>query len=55
MKLDEALDILTQVCSGYRGTGPEHDMLREALKTVDDKCKAPKVPKKSEKVIKADS
>ena len=57
MKLDEALNLLAQVCEGYRGTGPEHDTLRLALKTVSDKCtetvgsekKAPKEKKESKK------
>lgn len=38
MKLDEALNLLRQVCAGYRGTLQEHQALQEALKTVSDKC-----------------
>ena len=46
MKIDEALNLLVQICEGYRGNLQEHQTLQEALKTVGDKCKA---PKKSEK------
>lgn len=38
MKLDEALDLLAQVCAGFRGTLQEHQAIQEALKVVTDKC-----------------
>ena len=52
MKVDEALNLLRQVCngvpgvieSGFKGTNQEHGLLQQALKTVEDKCKE-KAPK----------
>lgn len=57
MKINEAFNLLAQVCEMYKGTGPEHDSLREALKTVSDKCaetagskkKVPKEKKENKK------
>jgi hypothetical protein len=45
MKVTEALDLLAQVCSGYRGNLQEHQALQEALMAVKNKC-AEKPPKK---------
>ena len=38
MKLEEALNLLRQVCSGFRGTLQEHQSLQEALQVVEKKC-----------------
>jgi hypothetical protein len=46
MKLDEALNLLKQVCSGFRGTLQEHQALQTALQVVEDKLKASKKGKK---------
>lgn len=52
MKLDESLNLLAQVCAGYKGNLQEHQALQEALKAVNDKCSEKKdmkkVPKKKE-------
>lgn len=49
MKLEEALNLLRQVCSGFRGTLQEHQALQAALQVVEDKLKAPKKEKKEKK------
>ena len=38
MQVKEALDLLGQVCSGYRGTLQEHQLLQEALHLVKNEC-----------------
>jgi len=40
MKLNEALDVLAQVCAVHTGNLKEHQILQEALKTVGEKCNA---------------
>jgi len=51
MKLDEALNLLGQVCAAFRGNLEEHRVLQEALKTVTNRCK-PKKEKKNKKTEK---
>jgi len=48
MKLEEALNLLGQVCAGYKGTLQEHQALQSALKIVNDKCSEKKEKKKDE-------
>jgi len=38
MKIEEALNLLEQVCAGYRGTLQEHQALQIALQDVKTKC-----------------
>ena len=37
MSLKEALDLLKQVCAGFKGTLQEHQLLQQALQVVADK------------------
>ena len=36
MKVDEAINLLKQVCANYRGTLQEHQLLQQALKVVEE-------------------
>ena len=45
MKVNEALDLLAQVCSGYRGNLQEHQAIQEALIAVKNRCSEKKPPK----------
>jgi len=45
MKMEEALNLLEQVCAGYRGTLQEHQALQTALQTVKTKCSEKPVKK----------
>ena len=47
MKLEEALNLLKQVCAGFRGTLQEHQTLQEALQVVEKRCSEKKEKKKS--------
>lgn len=38
MKLAEALNLLKQVCSGYKGTLQEHQILQQSLQVVETEC-----------------
>ena len=38
MDVKEALNLLGQVCAGYKGTLQEHQALQSALKVINDKC-----------------
>jgi len=48
--MEEALNLLEQVCAGYRGTLQEHQALQTALQTVKTKCS--EKPVSSEKPVK---
>ena len=47
MKLEEALNLLKQVCAGFRGNLQEHQTLQEALQIIEKKCSENKEKKKS--------
>ena len=47
MKVEEALNLLQQVCAGFRGNLQEHQTLQEALQSVKDTCSKKKEKKKS--------
>ncbi len=40
MNINEALNLLAQVCAEYKGTLREHQAIQEAGKIVNDKCNA---------------
>jgi hypothetical protein len=54
MQLEEALNLLKQVCASYRGTLQDHQSLQQALNIVESRCKfVPKVEDKKETVNEA--
>ena len=38
MTVEEALNVLKNVCSNFRGTWPEHQAIQQALAVVREKC-----------------
>ena len=47
MQVEEGLNLLKQVCAGFRGNLQEHQTLQEALKVVEKQCSEKKEKKES--------
>ena len=37
MEIEQAINLISQVCSQFRGTAQEHDMIRQALIIIKGK------------------
>lgn len=48
MKLEEALNLIKNVCANFRGTLQDHQALQQAIQIVEKKCNE-KVCKKDKK------
>jgi hypothetical protein len=44
MTVDEALQVLNQVCARIQGTLADHQQIQAALQTVTAACQPPEVP-----------
>lgn len=49
MKLEDALNLVTTICSDYKGTLKDHQLIQQALQVIKNKCE------QEVKEIKADS
>ena len=45
MKIEEAMNILIQVCAQYRATRQEHQIVQTALQTIQQTISKPEVKK----------